>query len=77
MVAVKKLSFEEAMSRLEEVVKELEDGKLPLEKALELFAKGITLSRNCSEHLVSAEQRIAILTADDKGAITLKEMEGL
>jgi len=77
MTTGKKLSFEEAMSCLEEVVKGLEDGKLPLEKALELFAEGVALSRTCSEHLVSAEQRIAVLTADDKGAITLKEIEGL
>lgn len=69
-----KLSFEEAMSRLEEVVRELEDGRLPLERALELFAEGIGLSKICSSHLEDAEQRILVLTADDKGVIALKEI---
>lgn len=69
----KEISFEEAMARLENVVRELEDGRLPLEKALELFAEGIELSRVCNQHLEAAEQRIAILTVDEKGGLTLKE----
>ncbi|MCL6635585.1 MAG: exodeoxyribonuclease VII small subunit [Peptococcaceae bacterium] len=76
-MAEEKLSFEEAICRLEEVVKELEEGKLPLEKALELFAEGIGLSKICNEHLTAAEQRIAVLTADEQGEIVLKEIEGL
>lgn len=73
----KVLSFEEAISRLEIVVRELEDGGLPLEKALELFAEGIELSRICSRNLAAAEQRIAILTSDDSGALSLKEVDSL
>ncbi|HOV79845.1 MAG TPA: exodeoxyribonuclease VII small subunit [Bacillota bacterium] len=69
-----KMNFEEALARLEAVVKELEDGRLPLERSLELFAEGIGLSKICSRYLEEAEQRIAILTADEKGGITLKEM---
>lgn len=71
------LSFEEAIARLEAVVRELEGGGLPLEKALELFAEGIELSRVCSRNLEAAEQRIAILTRDDGGAVTLKEIDSL
>ena len=44
----KELSFEKAIARLEEIVRELEDGRLPLENALELFEEGVGLSRICS-----------------------------
>lgn len=71
------LSFDEAISRLEAVVQELEGGGLPLEKALDLFAEGIELSRICSRNLRAAEQRIAILTRDDGGALSLKDIDSL
>ena len=72
-----KLSFEDAIARLEAVVRELEGGGLSLEKALELFAEGIELSRVCSQNLAAAEQRIAILTRDEGGTAVLKEIESL
>jgi exodeoxyribonuclease VII small subunit len=72
-----KLSFEDAIARLEAVVRELEGGGLSLEKALELFAEGIELSRVCSQNLAAAEQRIAILTRDEGGAAVLKEIDAL
>lgn len=70
----KEMTFEEAIVRLEAVVRELEDGRLPLERALEIFAEGIGLSRICKRRLEDAEQRISILAADEKGAITFKEV---
>jgi len=73
----KVLSFDEAISRLEAVVRELEGGGLSLEKALELFAEGIELSRVCSRNLEAAEQRIAILTRDDTGSLSIKEVDSL
>ncbi|BAF59374.1 MAG: exodeoxyribonuclease VII small subunit [Pelotomaculum sp.] len=73
-MAEKEMNFEEALARLEAVVKELEDGRLPLQKALELFAEGIGLSRICNRYLEDAEQRIAILTADEKGGVVLREL---
>jgi|GEM_PF-371070 len=73
----REMTFEEAITRLEAVVRELEDGRLPLEKALELFAEGIRLSRICGRHLEEAEQRICILTEDEKGGITLREVDTL
>lgn len=73
----KNASFEESIARLEAVVKELEDGGLPLERALELFAEGIELSKLCNRSLEAAEQRIAILTRDESGSIKLKEIDNL
>ncbi len=69
----KKLSFEEALSRLETVVRKLEDGRMPLEGALELFAEGIQLSKICNKHLEDAEQRISILVTGAGNGIDLIE----
>ena len=53
--------FEQGLAELEAVVKELESGDLPLEKALELFEKGAALSAACRKQLVEAETRIEAL----------------
>ena len=61
----KKMTFEEAVAGLEEIVRQLEDGQLPLEKSLELFSEGIKLSKFCQSSLEEAEQRILVLTAEE------------
>ena len=71
----KKQTFEEAMKRLESIVKELEDGELPLEKALELFSEGISLSKFCQSSLEEAEKRIMILTSGEGGKVSLKDSD--
>ena len=53
--------FESALAELETIVKTLEDGQLTLEKSLEHFERGITLSRYCHDRLADAEQRVEIL----------------
>lgn len=57
-----KLSFESGLNELEGVVKQLESGDLPLDKALELFEKGMQLSESCRKQLEEAETRVEILT---------------
>ncbi len=54
-------SFEAGLNELEEVVKQLESGDLPLEKALECFEKGIALSETCRKQLEEAETRVEVL----------------
>ena len=54
--------FESAIGELEKIVKQLEDGDLPLEKSLTLFERGVELSRYCHEQLSSAERRIEVLS---------------
>lgn len=61
----KKMTFEEAVAGLEQIVRQLEDGQLPLEKSLELFSEGIKLSKFCQSSLEEAEQRIMVLTAEE------------
>ena len=56
------LSFEAGLQQLEGIVKEMESGDLPLERALELFERGMKLSEACRKQLEEAETRIEILT---------------
>jgi len=53
--------FEQSLGELEGVVKQLESADLPLEKALELFERGMQLSEMCRKQLTDAETRVEIL----------------
>ena len=53
--------FEGAIAELEAIVKKLEEGDLPLEKSLELYERGVQLSRFCHARIEAAEKRIEIL----------------
>jgi exodeoxyribonuclease VII small subunit len=53
--------FEAGLKELEAVVKEMESGELPLERAIELFEKGMALSKQCRKQLDEAETRVEIL----------------
>lgn len=54
--------FESAIAELEQIVKQLEEGDLPLDTSLSLFERGVTLSRYCHDQLSAAERRIEQLT---------------
>ena len=60
-------NFESSLAALEKIVRELERGELPLEKSLELFERGVKLSRECQERLQEAERRIEVLLQRDGG----------
>jgi len=62
-MAEKKLNFEQAMTRLEEIVTALEQGDAPLEQSLTLFEEGSKLLRQCTGLLDKAEQKVSKLTA--------------
>ncbi|MBG9788758.1 MULTISPECIES: exodeoxyribonuclease VII small subunit [Brevibacillus] len=59
------LLFEEAMQRLEEVVRQLEEGDVPLEKAIDLYQEGIQLSRQCATKLDVIEAKVIQLLDQD------------
>jgi exodeoxyribonuclease VII small subunit len=69
-------TFEASLEALEQIVRELERGDLPLEKSLELFEQGIRLSRECQERLTQAERRIEILVRDNQGRPVVTSFEG-
>ena len=60
-MARKKLSFEEALKRLEEIVGHLEKGDIPLEESIRLFEEGSGLLALCSGQLEEAEQKVTLL----------------
>ena len=68
-------SFESSLEALEQIVRELESGDLPLEKSLELFEDGIRLSRQCQERLNQAERRIEVLLRDNQGRPVVSAFE--
>ena len=67
-MAEKKMTFVQAMARLEEIVKLLEQGEAPLEDALSLFEEGTKLMKKCSAQLDRAEQKVTRLLAGPVGA---------
>ena len=64
---LQEMSFEEALARLEELVRALEGGESGLQDSLSLFEEGIGLVRYCTETLDAAEQKVKILMQDAEG----------
>jgi exodeoxyribonuclease VII small subunit len=63
------LKFEECLTRLEQIVGELEAGALPLEDSLKAFEEGIALARHCAKYLDEAERRVELLLKDEAGLL--------
>jgi exodeoxyribonuclease VII small subunit len=62
-----KLSFEEAMQQLEDIVEQLEEGDVPLEEAISIYKKGMELSKLCHDKLRNVEEQLTeILTENGK-----------
>ncbi len=59
------LSFEESLEKLEEIVKKLEVGDVPLDDAIEEFNKAMKLAKSCDEKLKKAEESITKLVKDN------------
>ena len=67
---VKRLPFERAIEELETIVKQLEEGKVPLEKSVELYERGEVLKKRCEELLKQAEARVEKITLDTQSKPT-------
>ena len=70
-----KSSFEESLKRLEKIVESLEQGKVTLDEAVELYEEGIRLSKLCGEKLKLSELKIKKLTKDMNGQFHLLDLE--
>ena len=68
-------TFEASLADLEVIVGQLEEGDMPLEESLDLFEKGIKLSRDCRARLTKAERRIEILMQDSDGNLVTAGIE--
>lgn len=69
------LTFEQALTRLEELVRLLEEGKLPLAESLAAFEEGVAFLRKCSAELEAAEGKVEILLQDEEGKVFSKLFE--
>jgi len=69
-------TFEQQMTRLEEIADELESGELGLEKAIERYEEGVKSYRECHKILSSAEKKVEILTRSPKGDLKAQPFEG-
>jgi exodeoxyribonuclease VII small subunit len=69
-------TFEASLTALEQIVRELERGDVPLEESLRLFEEGVKLTRECQERLRQAERRVEILLRDQAGRPALQTLDG-
>jgi len=64
-----KKTFEKAMQQLEKIVADLEAGDIPLDKALQKFEEGMSLSKYCADRLDETEKKVSLLVADSRGQL--------
>ncbi len=69
------VKFEQSLQELEQLVKALEQGDLSLDEALQQFARGVELSRNCQKVLEQAEQRVEKLLSPEGKPVTVDPAE--
>lgn len=69
-MAEKKLTFEQAMARLEEIVAQLEAGDQPLDQSLALYEEGAKLMKQCTAMLDKAEQKVTKWKVDAAGELS-------
>jgi exodeoxyribonuclease VII small subunit len=67
-------TFEQSMKQLEQIVRELEDGDLPLEKAIKKFEEGMKLTKLCSAKLDETEKKISVLLKNAEGQMAEKPL---
>ena len=60
-------NFEESLSELEKIVKQLENGETPLDDAIKLFEEGVKISAECHDRLDKAEQKVKLITQNKDG----------
>jgi exodeoxyribonuclease VII small subunit len=65
MATENKLSFEEAMNKLEQIVDRLEEGDVPLEEAIQFYKEGMELSKLCHDKLKSVEEQLTQIITED------------
>lgn len=70
----KEPSFEQALARLEEIVRALEGGNVPLEDLIKLYDEGTALVKQCTEKLNAAEEKVRLLQLKD-GVLTEGDFE--
>lgn len=73
MAGKKKMTFEEALTRLDEIVRSMEAGGAMLDESLALFEEGIKLVKLCQSALEGAEQKVKLLQKNDEAEESAEE----
>jgi exodeoxyribonuclease VII small subunit len=74
-MAKKKLTFEEALTQLEQIAEQIEEGKIGLEESIDKYEQGMALVKQCRAILSRAEQRIQELQERPDGTLEKKDFE--
>lgn len=69
----KEVSFEEALTLLEQIVRQLEEGQLGLSESLARYEEGVRCLKRCHQALEAAERRVVLLTAVDNEGVASTE----
>ena len=72
-----KLSFEQALAKLDEIVTAIEEGEVPLEQSIDKYAEGVELVKQCRQILDRAERKIQLLGKGEGGGLEVTgELDG-
>ena len=72
---MEELTFEDAFAQLETAIAALQDGRMPLESALQHFQDGMKLAQYCNELLQKAELSVQQLTVDSTGTLSIQPLD--
>ncbi|MDR0753257.1 MAG: exodeoxyribonuclease VII small subunit [Holosporaceae bacterium] len=72
---ISKMEFEEAIKKLEDIVKILEEGKSTLKESVDLYERGVQLKKHCDSILESVQLRINQISFDKDGVLKQNEVE--
>ena len=73
--AIESLSFEESLSELEGIVRDLETGNAPLENSIEAYERGVALKKHCEAKLRDAQAKIEKITVANDGNLSTQALD--
>lgn len=73
--SIENLTFEQALKELQSIVDKLETGEVTLEEAIEMYERGVKLSKYCIQKLTQAELRIKKIIKDEANGFTLLDFD--
>ncbi len=72
---IRKMSFEQALEELKQIVERLEQGQGELDQAIEAYQRGALLKQHCEAKLRDAEQKIAKISLGPDGGVSAEDMD--
>jgi exodeoxyribonuclease VII small subunit len=72
---IRKMSFEDALDALEEIVQKLESGEVLLEESIDIYSRGTQLKAHCEQKLQAAREKVDKIVSDGEGEVTAEPAE--